>query len=314
MALETGQYISDLVVANPQSTDAVSQADDHIRLIKNTIKNTFPNVTGPVTKTQAQINDALEKAGGTMTGPLVLSGAPTVDLHAATKAYVDGINTSLSSAKADKTTTITAGTGLTGGGDLSANRTVSIAAGGVGSTQLADSGVTTAKIADSAVTPAKLSQKLTLDTALSTTAGNIRTFNPPSWARRITVIFNGVSTNAAGGAALLVQIGGGSNENSGYVSSACVVSGSNSTGTTSSTAGFVVTTGLSAATAVSGTVTLVNVSGNTWVASGSLGANSAFFYGSGGTKTTNNALDRVLITTTNGTDGFDAGSVNILYE
>lgn len=91
MALETGSFISDLNSSNPQSSDSVSQADDHIRLIKATIKATFPNVTGAVTKTQAQINDLLEKSGGTMTGTLVLAGAPTQNLHAATKAYADSL-------------------------------------------------------------------------------------------------------------------------------------------------------------------------------------------------------------------------------
>ena len=152
MALETGSFIHELNSSNPQSTDSVSQADDHLRLLKATIKATFPNITGAVTKTHSQINDLLEKAGGTMTGPLTLNGAPSSNLHAATKLYVDTAD----AAKANASTTVTAGTGLTGGGDLSANRTLSVASGGVGTTQLADSGVTTAKIANSAVTSAKL--------------------------------------------------------------------------------------------------------------------------------------------------------------
>jgi hypothetical protein len=152
MALENATFINGLNASNPLSTDNVSQADDHIRLIKTTVKATFPNVTGAVTKTHAEINDLLEKSGGTMTGPLTLSGAPASNLQAATKAYVDTAD----SGKAATTTTISAGTGLTGGGDLSTNRTLSIASGGVGTTQLADSGVTTAKIANSAVTGAKM--------------------------------------------------------------------------------------------------------------------------------------------------------------
>lgn len=56
MALESALYISDLNVSNPLSTDAVSQADDHLRLIKQVLKNTFPNLTGPVTSTQATLN------------------------------------------------------------------------------------------------------------------------------------------------------------------------------------------------------------------------------------------------------------------
>jgi hypothetical protein len=58
MALETATYISGLVPANPIGADPIAQADDHIRLIKSTLKTTFPNITGPVTLNQAQLNAA----------------------------------------------------------------------------------------------------------------------------------------------------------------------------------------------------------------------------------------------------------------
>jgi hypothetical protein len=56
MGLETGTYIDSLVVANPAATDALSQADEHLRLIKATLKATFPSVTGAVTATHTAIN------------------------------------------------------------------------------------------------------------------------------------------------------------------------------------------------------------------------------------------------------------------
>jgi len=56
MALETATYINGLVVTNPVATDGLAQADDHMRLIKSTIKATFPNVTGAITATQAEVN------------------------------------------------------------------------------------------------------------------------------------------------------------------------------------------------------------------------------------------------------------------
>jgi microcystin-dependent protein len=56
MPLESGTVISDLVVTNPAHTDGLNQADAHMRLLKNTIKTTFPNITGAVTATQAQLN------------------------------------------------------------------------------------------------------------------------------------------------------------------------------------------------------------------------------------------------------------------
>jgi hypothetical protein len=56
MALETATFINGLVVTNPTAADPKSQGDDHLRLIKATIKATFPNITGAITATQTAIN------------------------------------------------------------------------------------------------------------------------------------------------------------------------------------------------------------------------------------------------------------------
>ena len=56
MALETGTYIDDLNASNPASTDGLGQADDHMRLIKATVKNTFPNISNAVTSTHGELN------------------------------------------------------------------------------------------------------------------------------------------------------------------------------------------------------------------------------------------------------------------
>lgn len=85
MALETGTYISDLVTTNPTSSDPKSQGDDHLRLLKSTVKATFPNVTGAVTPTHTELNyvDGVTSAIQTqmdLKAPLAspaLTGAPT---------------------------------------------------------------------------------------------------------------------------------------------------------------------------------------------------------------------------------------------
>lgn len=67
MPLETASYISQLNTANPLGSDPIAAGDDHIRLLKTTLKNTFPNVTGPVTVTQADLNsipDLVASVGG----------------------------------------------------------------------------------------------------------------------------------------------------------------------------------------------------------------------------------------------------------
>src|SRR5690606_35137911 len=56
MGLETSTYIDGLVTTNPDGDDGKSQGDDHIRLIKSVLKNTFPNSTGAVTVTHNQLN------------------------------------------------------------------------------------------------------------------------------------------------------------------------------------------------------------------------------------------------------------------
>lgn len=62
MALETGTYINSLTATNPTATDPKSEGDDHIRLLKSTIKATFPNVTGATTATHTEMNLLVGKA------------------------------------------------------------------------------------------------------------------------------------------------------------------------------------------------------------------------------------------------------------
>lgn len=78
MGLETGTYISDLVATNPAGTDVKSQGDDHIRLLKSTVKATFPNINGPVTVTPAELNLLGGTVGTTGTGALVRGTSPSL--------------------------------------------------------------------------------------------------------------------------------------------------------------------------------------------------------------------------------------------
>lgn len=86
MPLESASYLSQLEVANPASNDALAQADDHLRLIKSVLKNTFPKLDGAVNATPAQLNDVgalrtdvdamktgkVSSSGGEMTGTLTI--------------------------------------------------------------------------------------------------------------------------------------------------------------------------------------------------------------------------------------------------
>ena len=149
-------------------------------------------------------------------------------------------------------------------------------------------------------------------TSVASTSGTSIDFTSiPSWTKRITVMFNGVSTS--GTSNLQVQLG-----TSGGVQTTSYTSGAWTSNTTNanSTTGFLVSAQTAAAYVLDGLVTicLLNSATGLWVYS-SVG--SVYTNGSqvgGGNKTLSGTLDRVRITTVNGTDTFDAGSVNILYE
>jgi hypothetical protein len=168
-----------------------------------------------------------------------------------------------------------------------------------------------ARIADAAVTPTKLSQPLTLATAQATTSGTSIDFTGiPSWVRRITVMLNGVSTNGA--SAKLIQLGdSGGVETTGY-DSQCVLVGA-TTANQSSTSGFVIY-GTTASEALIGHAVITLIDSNSWVYSSTMKTGSSYVQVAGGSKALSATLDRIRVTTDNGTDTFDAGSVNIMYE
>ena len=154
---------------------------------------------------------------------------------------------------------------------------------------------------------------LTSGTAVASTSGTAIDFTGiPSWAKRVTVMFNGVSLN--GSSDLLIQVGAGSITSSGYLGGGGYGVNSATSVASNYTTGFGVKIG-AAAGVIYGTMQLVNISGNIWVSSSSGGySNAAAFFGGGGNVTLGGTLDRVRITTVNGTDTFDAGSINILFE
>ena len=145
-------------------------------------------------------------------------------------------------------------------------------------------------------------------TAVASTSGTSIDFTSiPSWVKRITVMLAGVSTN--GSSSPILQIGAGSVTTSGYVSEVQF-----SSTASAFTTGFGLANSVVAATLLSGSVTICLLGSNTWVESGNIiGANAVVFVG-GGYIALGGTLDRLRITTTGGTDTFDAGSINILYE
>jgi hypothetical protein len=125
-------------------------------------------------------------------------------------------------------------------------------------------------------------------------------------------MFDGVSLS--GTSAFLIQLGdSGGVETTGYSGGGGRFSTTGYVGT-NFTAGF----GLNNTTAAalySGIIIIANITSNTWSMQGTLGASATETLAiTAGSKTLSGTLDRIRVTTVNGTDTFDAGSINILYE
>ena len=155
------------------------------------------------------------------------------------------------------------------------------------------------------------SSVLTSGTSQASTSGTSIDFTSiPSWVKRITVMFSGVSTS--GTSNLQVQVGAGSITSSGYLGGAWTANTYNVT----FTAAFGLTAVNAATRTYSGSMVITLLGSNTWTATSALydhsaGNNSNF---SAGSVPLSGTLDRVRITTVNGTDTFDAGNINIIYE
>ena len=157
-----------------------------------------------------------------------------------------------------------------------------------------------------------MSDTLVSGTAVTASGTSVDFTGIPAGVKRVTVMFSGVSTNGASN--YLVQLG----TSSGIENTSYGAYGSNTA--SASLAGLNYTTGFGIRVdlntrVVGGAMVLTSVTGNAWASTHSLGsALSADGYFGGGSKTLAGTLDRVRITTVNGTDVFDAGTINIMYE
>jgi hypothetical protein len=188
---------------------------------------------------------------------------------------------------------------------------------GAGTTALTLSSTQIATFAGNVVSPLGTLYPLTSGTAVASTSGTSIDFTSiPAYAKRITVMFNGVSTS--GTSIKQIQLGTASSfENTSYVGgSAYGGSGAGSTGSVATT-GFQIASNVAAETLHGSFIfSLLDASTNLWAMQGSVVNNTGtfYFYNCAGTKALASVLTRIRITTVNGTDTFDAGSINILWE
>ena len=182
--------------------------------------------------------------------------------------------------------------------DLQSNGTtkLSVSSGGVAITNLTATGTFGGSVITSGTSQA------------STSGTNIDFTGIPSWVKRITVTLIGVSTS--GTSFPQIQLGSGSATTTGYLTSYAY----NGTTQGSSTTGFYLPFNAAADTR-HGSYTFNLSTGNTWAGTGLVGLSNTGAMGyCAGSIALSGTLDRVRITTVNGTDTFDAGSINILYE
>ena len=159
----------------------------------------------------------------------------------------------------------------------------------------------------------EFTDKIVSGTAVASTSGTSINFTGiPSWVKRVTVMLSGVSTNGTSNP--MIQIGtSGGVETSGYLGATGYTGTGNAAG--NFTTGFGLSFGTGTGTVFYGVALITSMGSNLW-AFGYSGAfsSSANSLSGGGSKTLSGTLDRVRITTVTGTNTFDAGSINILYE
>jgi hypothetical protein len=164
--------------------------------------------------------------------------------------------------------------------------------------------------ADGTTTVAAPSNIIKSGTAVASTSGVSVDFTGiPSWAKRITVMFSGVSTS--GTSIPLIQLGSGSVQTSGYVCAGISYGASSST--TVFTNGFAVADSNAATDLLHGQAVFNLLGSNIYVGTGMF-KRTSIAGTTQGSVTLSGTLDRIRITTVNGTDTFDGGSINILYE
>lgn len=286
---------------------------------------TFPDKTGTVALTSDIATTSITTASGTYAASSSttitvslsshgLSEGDLVYLDFTSGTAVDGEYTIATVVNANSYT-VTHGTSITTSGNVTQYYSA------LGQIRLASSAeVIVGTNTNKAITPYTYqNNKFGNVTAKTTTSGTEFDFTGiPSWAKRITVVFSSVSTSST--SPLIIQIGAGGVVSESAYTGTCHLLGGTDVANTDMSTGFLLTystTATPAAASFSGTCVLHNISSNIWVVTGLLNdpvPASQQSYLATGTKTLSGELDIVRITTVNGTNAFDAGLINILYE
>ncbi len=275
-------------------------------------------VVGPASSTSGNLatfngtgGNAISDSGQSVSS-ILASASSATDTKLASYVTTTALTSTLTS-YVQTSRTLTVPLGMTIGGtpntsaDLSANRTIGL---NFATQAEAQAGTDTSKpmhAQDTAYAIAALSTTLGTPVTMSGTLQDI----PVSATNRFSVQFSDVSTNGAGNPRIQLGTAGGI-VTSGYVGTLAAIAGTSAAGPLGG--GGIDINGSSAANAAyGGCVVFERHTGNKWIGRGEVGdrINGRITFVTGEI-TLSGPLTQVRITTTNGTDTFDAGTVNIL--
>ena len=258
----------------------------------------------------------------TLTGtPLAPTAAPgTNTTQIATTAFVTASSGSLGTMSTQNANNVA----ITGGTITGLSSPLPLASGGTGGTTSTGSGAIVLASGATLASPTLNSPTFggTLGSSLITrmSAGGVSASgntsvdftSMPSWINAITVMFSDISTN--GTSFMLVQLGTSSGfATSGYVSTCNDLDGGGGSSSNSSTAGLIMRV-QAAAGIINGLMNIAYMGSNRWAANVTCMSITSVVFMGGGTVTLGGTLDRVRITTVNGTDAFDTGTINVSYQ
>jgi len=275
----------------------------------------------------------------TGTGGIVLAVSPTLTGTPIAPTAAPGTNTT----QIATTAFVTASTGtlgtmstqnannvaITGGTITGLSSALPVASGGTGVTTSTGSGANVLASGASLTSPTLTSPTLTSPTFSGTPGSSLITrmsaggvsasgytsvdfTSMPSWINAITVMFSDISTN--GSSFMLVQLGTSAGvTTSGYVSTCNDLDGGGGSSSNSSTAGLIMRV-QSPPGIINGLMNIAYLGSNRWAANVTCMSITSVVFMGGGTVTLGGTLDRVRITTVNGTDAFDTGTINVSYQ
>ena len=293
-------------IGNTPTTQAFTPAVDYFSGNGSTTAFTLSRPVASVAQVEAVVNNVVQNPSSAYTvsgNTITFTSAPSSGTNNIYVRYTSPITQVIAPSQGSVNTTSFASSTGTGAGVFQTNPTL-------------NTPTLTGPTMSGAIVSAMASSVITSGTVVNTTSGTSATFSSiPSWVKRITVMFNGVSASSTSYTQL--QVGySGSVQTSGYTGNLGTLFGTSVSQTTMPSSAFYVTNKSSTADIQNGTTVLTNVSGNTWVVSGTVTA----YNGSnqrtnllGGSITLSGVLNIISITE-NGGGSYTAGSINILYE